>query len=65
MVTLFLQNLWKFQISDYTACTGVYDTTGNAIRRPISPVDVLEGVEAVISCLEAVLENEDHSDPDS
>ena len=44
---------------------GVYDTTGNAIRRPISPVDVLEGVDAVISCLEAVLENEDHSDPDS
>ena len=43
----------------------VHDVTGNAIRRPISPVDVLEGVEAVISCLEAVLENEDHSDPDS
>lgn len=42
----------------------VFMITGNAIR-PSSPVDILEGVEAVISCLEAVLENEDHSDPDS
>jgi len=38
--------------------------TGNA-RRPISPVDTLEGVQAVINCLEAVLEDEDYSDLDS
>ena len=35
------------------------------VRRPISPVDPLEGVEAVISCLEAVLQNEDLSDIES
>ena len=38
--------------------------TGDPIVRPVSP-DILEGVDAVISCLEAVLEDEDQSDSDS
>ena len=38
--------------------------TGDPTIRPVSPVDILEGVDAVISCLEAVLEDEDQSDDD-